>query len=462
MRRALISLSFVAAAGCATAPEVASLRPTPARWSVESAASDAAPDDAWWRGFHDAALDAIIARIDDGDDVAAANARVASAIAGLGDARAALFPDMRAQGTAGVQKNGDEAPRARFASGGLAASWSPDLFGQSRLRAAAARERVRASEADLAAARLDARSIAARLYFAIRNAQGQARAAEARVASLRETLALVRSRARAGLAPDFDAAQAEAALASAEAGPPSLRQAETASRLSLEALIGAAPGELVGLLGPDGAVPQPPDADPGLAPAAVLARRPDLVAAERRLSAAGVDASAARRDFWPRVSLSALIGAQSVSPENFVSGSGLLYNAASQAAAPVLSFGRLEAARDAADARRVEAAIAYRQRATRALAEVERALHARKDAAARVTSSMRAVAAARDQASLARERYVAGLSPLLEVLVAERANFDADASLTIARSDAANAYADVSAAMGLGGALTEPQTLAAK
>jgi NodT family efflux transporter outer membrane factor (OMF) lipoprotein len=450
MKRLLLFAATAALAACSSVPREADLRAPNASWA-EAETRDSEIVDTWWRAFDDPILDAIVARVEQGDDIALASARLDEAVAGLKRARAALLPDIAVQGAGALQKSGDQTARRDSADGGLAASWSPDLFGQTRLRASAAARRAKASEADLAAARLDARSAAARLYFAIRSAQGQAEAAESNVASLTETLALVDARAAAGLAPQFDVAQARAALAAATARPPALRQAEISARLALEALIGAPAGSLKPVLG--AAAPlTTPKSDAALAPASVLARRPDLQSAELLFAAAGYDARAARRDFWPRVTLSGLVGGQSVSPETFVSGSGALYNAAAAAAAPVFSFGRLEAARDGADARLQQAMIAYRRAATYALADVERALAARKDAAARQAALTTAREAARDQAGLARERYVAGLSPLLDVLVAERASFDAEAALAIADADAASAYADLSAAMGLGGA----------
>lgn len=458
MTRIALLLGSLSLAACASLPETIAVREPNSTWTEATledvALADAEIDDSWWRAFNDPLLNAIIARVDDGDDIALAAARLEEAVAGLRRARAALAPELNFDGGARLAKNGDDIPRQDSASGGLSAAWSPDLFGQTRLRASAASARARSSAADLAAIRLDTRSAAARLYFAVRSAQGQAKAAEANAASLRETFDLVTARAEAGLAPQFDAAQARAALAAAEARPPAFRQAETSARLTLEALIGAQTGSLKAFLG-DAAPPRAPAADSGLAPASVLARRPDLQSAEHRLAAAGFDSRAARRDFWPRVTLSALIGGQSLTPETFAAGSGALYNAAASVASPAFSFGRLEAARDGADARLQQAMIAYRREATYALADVERALAARKDAAARQKSLAEALAAARDQARLARERYVAGLSPLLDVLTAERAAFEAGAALVVAETDAASAFADMSAAMGLGGAPTK-------
>jgi multidrug efflux system outer membrane protein len=182
----------------------------------------------------------------------------------------------------------------------------------------------------------------------------------------------------------------------------------------------------------------------------VLSRRPDLRAAERDLAAAGYDAAAARRDFWPSLSLTAALGSRAVDPENLLAQSGALTQVAAALAAPLRSFGRLEGARDQADARRLAAAIAYRKAATEALDEVERALAAARSAAARSDALNRALGAAADQSRLASSRYRSGLAPFLEVLVAERAVFDAEANLAGARADAARAYAALNLAMGLG------------
>lgn len=449
--RAIAALSVLAVlSACASAPPAVSPRPVPDAWTEASLGAAVAIDDRWWRGFDDPVLDAVMARIEDGDDVALAVARLNEALAGLRNARAALAPDLRITATGDTRKQGDDVARVDTASGGLAAAWTPDLFGQTRLRLQASKARAEASALDLRAVRLDARNAAAQLYFAYRDADGQRAAASRNVASLRETLSLVEARARAGLAPAFDVAQARAALAAAEARPPALARAATDARLGLEALIGGKPGDLATILG-QGGVPAAPTSDPGLAPSVVLARRPDLLSAEASVVAAGSDARAARRDFWPRLSVSALVGAQTASPENFVTGSGAIYNATSQLAAPLFSFGRLEAARDAADSRRVGAEVAYRRRAINALVEVERALAARRDATERKGAFARALGAANDQSALARERYSAGLSPLLDVLVAERAVFDAEAQTVAAEADAARAYANLAAAMGLGG-----------
>lgn len=92
----------------------------------------------------------------------------------------------------------------------------------------------------------------------------------------------------------------------------------------------------------------------------MLARRPDLRAAELQLWATGADARAARRDFWPTLSLSAALGGQESDRQTPFTASGFLGHLAGWLTAPLLSFGRLESARDGADARLAPAEVSYR------------------------------------------------------------------------------------------------------
>jgi NodT family efflux transporter outer membrane factor (OMF) lipoprotein len=439
-----------ALAACAAMPQTPPPRAVPATWHEPSLPAGAV-DDRWWLAYGDPALDRLVALVDGADDVALAEARVAEARAGLRGARAALAPLLGAGGSADTSRAGDDPPRTDVVAGSVSFSWSPDVSGAERSRARSAEQSALGAEARLAAARLEARRTVVGLYVAARDARARRDAAERTVASLQDTFDVARARRAGGLVPDLDVAQAQAELAAARARPAALREAEARARLALEALLGLPPGALADVFADPVAAPQAAVAARALAPAEVLARRPDLRAAERELAAAGWDARAARADFWPRLTLSALIGGQDVSPASAFLGPGTAYAAGASVAGTLLSFGRLEGARDAADARLQGAAVAYRRTAARALSEVEAALVAGTAAEARRAALAEALEHAEDQTRLAKARYRAGLSPLLEVLVAQRAAYEAEAALTAARADAALAYADLSAAMGLGG-----------
>ena len=397
----------------------------------------------------DPVLDRIADQAGATSEVRLAEARLFEAQARLGAARAALAPQISGQGTA-EREAVDDLDQNTFQAL-VAFSLDPDLNGAVRTRARAERLRAEGQAARVEAARLNARATAVRLYAAYREAEARAAAGDRAVEALDQSLGLADERERAGLTSGLDAASARAALASARARPIAARQAADEARLGLEALLGLNPGALVETLARPTTEPLGAPAVRALAaPASVLARRPDLRAAELELIAAGADATAARRDFWPTVSLSAALGGQEVDPETPFTASGFLTQIAAGLTAPLFTFGRLESARDAADARAAQAEIAYRQAAVDALSEVETALVALASAEARTATLEEAARAARDQARLADRRYRAGVSPFLEMLTAQRAAADAEAELASARGAALTAFARLNAAAGLG------------
>jgi NodT family efflux transporter outer membrane factor (OMF) lipoprotein len=452
----LITTAGVLLSACATdtVPTLSSVA-APAAWNVaaqlapELAAADPATD-RWWTAIGDPVLDDIVEQAGDALDVRISEARLFEAQARLGSARAALRPEIGGQGTAERQSTEDLDQETFQAL--VSFSLNPDLNGAVRTRAEAERLRTEAEAARVEAARLSARSTAVQLYAAYREAEARAVAGDQAVQALEESLSLADTRERAGLTSGLDAASARAALASARARPIAARQAAEEARLGLEALLGLNPGTLTSALTqPINAALETPAVRALSAPAAVLARRPDLRAAEFQLWAAGADTRAARRDFWPTLTLSAALGGQELDPETPFTASGFLGQIAGGLTAPLFSFGRLENARDAADARRTQAEIAYRQAAVDALSEVEAALVALASAEARAATLAEAVAAADDQTRLASQRYRGGVSPFLEVLAAQRAAADARAEQAAARGQALAAYARLNAAAGLGG-----------
>ncbi|MEQ7154767.1 efflux transporter outer membrane subunit [Brevundimonas aurifodinae] len=447
----LITTASVLLSACASdAVPTPSSFAAPAAWDVAALPAAVPATDRWWTAIGDPVLDDIVEQAGEASDVRIAEGRLFEARARLGSARAALRPEIGGQGTAERQST-DDLDQETFQAL-VAFSLNPDLNGAIRTRVEAERLRVEAAAARAEAARLVARSTAVQLYAAYREAEATAVAGDEAVAALEGSLSLAGTRERAGLTSGLDAASARAALASARARPIAARQAADEARLGLEALLGLNPGNLTPALTHSTAIAlETPPVRALSAPAAVLARRPDLRAAELELWAAGADARAARRDFWPTLSLGAALGGQEIDPETPFTASGFLSQIAGGLTAPLFSFGRLESARDAADARRTQAELAFRQAAVDALSEVETALVALAAAEARAVTLAEAVAAAEDQARLANQRYRGGVSPFLDVLTAQRAAADARAEEAAARGQALTAYARLNAAVGLGG-----------
>jgi multidrug efflux system outer membrane protein len=440
---AMAAAGFVLS-GCASAPALPAAPTSPETWLAVPAIAEAAPDAYWNRATEDAVLQRLLADAGAIADVAAAVAREQEAQALAQAARASLFPAVAASGL--VQSSGaDRGLGVSTTSSGLAVAAPIDLFAGNRARASAAAARSEAATAALAQTRLTARRTAGQLYAALRAGQASRIAAMRQAQDAQESLSLARTRAEAGLENGLAVAQAQAAADAARARIPVFAQAETQARLGLEALLGEPPGALTAALAP--APFSGLEADRLLeAPAAVLARRPDVRAAQARLAAAGFDARAARADRWPAASLAATLTRTSATRGL----DGASATGGITIAATLFDFGRLQAFAEAAGANaRAEAALYERIVAT-AVAEVEQEVsrlgRAREEAAA----ARDAVASASLQSQLARARYTSGLSSFLDVLVADRAFADAEIALAAAEGRILDAGVSVAAALGLG------------
>jgi multidrug efflux system outer membrane protein len=158
------------------------------------------------------------------------------------------------------------------------------------------------------------------------------------------------------------------------------------------------------------------------APAAVLAARPDVRAAERRFAASISAKDAADAELFPDISLTAffgLQGASGLSATPWGVGANLLQ--------PVLNFGRIESEIDVANAQQKQAFLNYQQTVLEALENMENALSGYVRETARNASLAAAVVQNRKAEDLARQQYGNGFTGLLDLLVAQRNLLDAEA-----------------------------------
>jgi outer membrane protein, multidrug efflux system len=371
--------------------------------------------------------------------VQGARARLAEAQARARAAQAALFPSLSV---------GADATRADPGRGGAVSSEAVfgavtapiDIAGGIRSRSGAASLRAEAAALDIDAIRIATRQTAALLYVTLKTAEAQKAAAERSLASTEDSLRLARSRQQAGLETGLGLAQAQTARDIAAARLPAFFAAITESSRGLEALIGLQAGVLL-------KEPSEPGAplvtlEPIVAvPLSSIERRPDLAAAALRLSAAGLDARAARRDRWPSLTLSA-VGRDGAGPATSTLTASL--------AATLFDFGRLSALADAADAAAKADAFAYEQAVRDAGAEIDTALSRAAETGRAAQAQSAAAASAREQARLAQVRYTSGLSDFLAVLTADRAVYEAESAEAAARGEAASAAIRLAAALGQG------------
>jgi outer membrane protein TolC len=200
-------------------------------------------------------------------------------------------------------------------------------------------------------------------------------------------------------------------------------------------------------------------APPAGLPSELLLRRPDLVAAERRVAAAGCRVDAARAALYPRLSLTASGGTQSLDLEDIVDTDFRLWSIGANLFEPLFRGGALQAEVARQQALRAEVFATYAGTVLQAFAEVENILVAEvelRNQSERLAAAARHAIAARD---LARERWQFGLTDFLAVADGQRQAFQAEAAhITVERQRIDNRI-DLFLALGGGfgaSASTEP------
>ncbi|WP_246793723.1 efflux transporter outer membrane subunit [Burkholderia perseverans] len=424
--------------------------------------------DSWWLGFDDPVLTRLIDRVlAQNLDLAAAEARVAQARATAADAGAQVLPRLDVSGTAARQRQSLESPLGRIGSAlpgyernqsytqlGLGASWEIDLAGGLHRRAQAASAEAQAAEALHAGSRVSVAAEAADAYFRLRGLQARLAIVDQQVEADGRLASLVRDRVHNGVATRRELAEAEARLAKTRAQRPPLVAERARQTNRLDILMGAAPGTYSAEL----AAPGAPFAVPGLPadilPEALLRRRPDVVAAERRLAAGNAGIGEALAEYYPKVSLSGILGFEALDGPLFKS-TAFQPGALSGLRWRLFDFGRVDAEVAQARGRYAEMLASYRQTVLRAAEDVENAVTDWAQIGAQRTEVARQVQAEAQAQRAARDAYEQGDASLVEVLLENQQWLEARGEQ--ARLDADYARAAVATFRSLGGGWSPPE-----
>lgn len=456
--------------GCAVGPD--HVPPTPAlpqRYLGQEAvdrrqAARAADLSTWWAGFGDAQLDRFVAlALAQNLDLAQAHARVAQARAGLQAAQAALAPAGQISSQAARAYQSVQTPLGqvlntspgfdRYGSAyeaNLGVSWELDVFGGLRRGRQAAVADYEATEAGAVATRLAVAAQTADIYISIRGLQARAAIAREQVRTQEELLSIIQRLQAKGLAPELQVRQAEGALVQVRASVLGLDAATAAAANALDVMLGAVPGTHRAALADVLPIPAAPQIAGATLPEELLRRRPDLIAAERRLAASNARIGVAVAEYYPKFSLAGLVGsATSVSSANLFS------SGASQASGllglrwRLFDFGRIDAQIKAAEGQEAELLAAYRLAVLRATEEVETAFThvvSREQQAALLADGVQSLGRARGASFAA---YQGGIVSLIEVLQADESLLRASDARAQAQTEAARAA--VAAFKALGG-----------
>ncbi len=478
-RTILVTASTMALlAGCAVGPAyVPPSLPAPSAF-VGGPAVDASADRAekvdlvnWWRSFNDPLLTSLVERaLAQNLDLQQASDRVVQARAALRHAKADLLPSGQVSGQAIESYQSLETPQGRLASAStgfereaqayeldLGASWELDLFGGKDAARDAARADWQASAAAAAAARLAVVAQVADTYVAIRSLQAKLEVARHQLEVQQQLAELVGLQYRKGIASEMQWRQAEGALAQVKATVPELEQELEITMNALDVLLGVQPGTTRPELAIVKPIPAPPAVSSAGGPAALLRRRPDIIAAERKLAASNARIVVAMDEYYPKFSLSGLLGTATMGLAGLFGGNSVQASGILGLRWRLFDFGRIDAEIVAAKGRNAEVLAAYRLTVLRASEDVENAFTILLKQQARAQILADGVSALTRARSSSYAGYKGGVSSLLDAL-------DADQRLLATRqaeiqSNAAVSRAAIASFRGLGGGWNAPTTL---
>jgi NodT family efflux transporter outer membrane factor (OMF) lipoprotein len=399
-----------------------------AGWKTAQPA-DAQVRGAWWELFDDPQLDELEGRVTDANqNIKAAFARLQQARAQTRIQRAAYFPTVTAgpSATRGrISRNSPGYVATKPVTGNdfvldADVSYELDVWGRVRNAVASARASEQASLADLATLDLSTHAELASDYFTLRSQDAQQELLDQTVVDYASALELTQSLYDGGAAALSDLDQAKAQLESArtQAADMRLRRAQT------EHAIAVLLGESASNFHLDARALQldvlPPEIDPGL-PSALLERRPDVAAAERRVASANAGIGVARAAYFPVFSLFGVAGFESTRVSDWISAPSRFWSIGPSAVLTVLDGGLHRAQSAAAHAAYDEQVADYRGAVLAAYQDVEDNLAALRQLQQESVSEAAAVTATTGVLEQAQFRYGAGIATYLEVVSAENA-----------------------------------------
>ena len=447
-KRLLVIATALATASCSSLQAFESrefstdgtLPPAPTSWSAGTGEAGAELARDWVASMQDDRLTALI------DEAFAGNptlnqslARYHGALAAARVSGARYLP--RLDGSASYQRTEPNVGAGSNSYGlGLSASWETDLWGALRDNARASGLNAEAAAEDLRATQLSIAGLVAKGWFSLIESRLQTELAERDVATRQRSLDLTERRFARGLVRSSDVRTARSALASSEAALASRQRAESAAARSLETLLGRYPAAA---LTPGTDFPAF-DALGGLGtPVDLLARRPDVRAAEDRLDAAGLQSQAAAKALIPSLSLRGSSGTGGLDVSDMFDLDTLVSSLTASLVAPIFDGGSLLAQRDQVYANAEGLVASYVATVLTAWQEAENAIHADVILARRVESLRQAYEEAAAAEDLVVREYARGVSTIFELLTAQSRRISAESQYISARRERATNRVDL-------------------
>jgi NodT family efflux transporter outer membrane factor (OMF) lipoprotein len=436
MRWAVAAVLATQLAACAVGPDYA--RPkmeAPAAFKEMNGWKLAQPRDNelrgnWWEIFNDPQLNALMEQVNiSNQNLAQAEARFRQAHALVQAARAGYFPTLT--GSASATRSGGSAGNQSLLTGNAStgtittnhilsfdASWEADIWGRVRRTVESDEANAQASAADLQATRLSAQAQLAQAYFQLRSLDTQQQLFDRSVADYQRSVQLTQNQYAAGTVAKANVVLAQTQLKStqAEAVDIGVQRAQTEHAIAL--LIGKAPADFSLPPMPLSVSMAVPVAPVGV-PSALLERRPDIAAAERRVVSANAEIGVAKAAYFPALTISATGGYRSSSFANWLTLPNRVWSVGPQLAMTLFDAGARRAQTAQAVAAYDENVAAYRQTVLTGFQEVEDNLAALRILEQEAQMQDEAVQLARQSVALSINQYKAGIVDYLNVIATQ-------------------------------------------
>lgn len=449
--------------GCSMAPSYQ--RPAapvadafPAGAAATTADARPAVDTGWRDYFADARLQQLIAAaLDNNRDLRSAALRIEEARAAYDIQSADRLPNLnatlgetRARTPGFVSPTGQSTVGKRYDAGLSISSFELDFFGRVKSLNDAALAAYLATDEARQAAQIGIVAEVAKAYFTERAYAEQYALAQQTYEARARSYKLTQQRLEVGASSRLDLRQNETLMETARASALALARQRAQAENALTLLVGQPPASAAsGAMASDAAIDAMSALPAGL-PSDLLARRPDIRAAEQRLKAANANIGAARAAFFPRVSLTAAVGSSSPSFSGLFDGGTRTWSFVPQLVLPIFDAGRNRANLTLSEVRKNLAVADYEKTIQTAFREVADALAARDYLGEQVAAQRAVQDAQAERLKLLQLRFDNGVASSLDVLDAQRELFSAEQSLVQARLLRTTSAIDLYRALGGG------------
>lgn len=422
----------------------------------------------WWRQFNDPVLNELIdyARMHNTDlQIASAKVDEARAVLGITKSEKAPRLDAKASATRSqiseyVLTPGTPNPLDDYQLAAQA-SWEIDLWGRIRNSTDSARSNLLAQQYNQDAILLSLYSDIAQAYFNLRTLDAQLEITKNTITSREQSSGLQRKRLLGGVISEQDAIQAEVELATAKSALPDLQKNIATAESVLNILIGASPRDIIEKSIARGVnleeIVVPPTL-PTTLPSDLLLLRPDIQQAEQTLLASRANIAVARAAYFPKISLTGLLGMESLDIKNLFDSSAQTWSLGANLAMPLFNNGLTASQVAQAEAKEQQAVAAYRRAISQAFVDVKTSLLVQRFSELKVQALKDQTAASENLYKLADLRYGNGYENYLNVLDAQRSLYQAQLLNITAQRDHLIAIVSLYKALGGGWVREEEST----